>query len=41
MLEIGSYIFLGGIIIMSGVYIFFIYKKSIKPEKSLKLETII
>ena len=41
MLDIGAYFFLGCIIIMSGIYIYFIYKKSIKPEKPLKLETII
>jgi len=41
MLEIGPYIFLGGIIIMSGIYIYFIYKKSSKKEQPLKLEVII
>jgi hypothetical protein len=41
MLNISAYIFLSVLIIVSGIYVYLIFKKSKRPEKPLKLETII
>jgi len=41
MLEIGAYIFLGGLIIISVIHVYLNFKKSRRPEKPLKLDTIL